>query len=169
MNNYLENHVPPCLDCKINGISATITSNQIGGDSNIHKESTFTNQSPCSYVRYCVASLGLLCAIVSCYAQMVFCIAIVEMVIPSNEGLNSSPANLNTNDTTKQKASLYLYDQTCPIDLDYKSFYDEWRFATTTNSSSNNAAQNMKRPDEIYHDRFNWDASQQGNVNKAPM
>lgn len=135
--------------------------------------------TPVSIVRYCVASLGLLCAIVSCYAQMVFCIAIVEMVLPSHDDYNNNLIVDYTNNSTV----IQQYN-TCPIDANYKSFYDQWRFDKNLNKTSTNDDSENTRNISIHNnnvdditttktrqqlkiifdkqDKFNWDASQQG-------
>lgn len=116
--------------------------------------------------RFVVVLLGLLIAMVNCYAQMTFCISIVEMVVPAD--LNALATTSSSNSTLSNS------DLSCPIEYRYRDYYDEWRFANATSSTVWNALSNTSTTTVTRHEtkvnpaaidlsnRFAWDASQQG-------
>lgn len=89
-----------------------------------------------------VALLGLAIAVVNCYAQATFCIAIVEMVLPADYEASPSEPNELTTTTTSHLVTASRSvatamtsdpfkspeDQSCPIEFKYRNYYDNWRF-----------------------------------------
>lgn len=125
-----------------------------------------------------VALLGMAIGAVNCYAQATFCIAIVEMVLPADYviRLDDQMANkstvfrvaVNTTTTRPETTNHPAQDQSCPVELKYRDYYDSWRFpdasiTTTTTGSSTASNQTSASQQNIdVSDRFDWDASQQG-------
>lgn len=130
-----------------------------------------------------VALLGLAIAVVNCYAQATFCIAIVEMVLPADyvsPQLESSSALVGAaiapprpifeaNGTNK--LPVLIEDQSCPIEFKYRNYYDGWRFESTdgelNNSTLNQPVVSQSQSSSGQHqldtsNRFDWDSSQQG-------
>lgn len=138
-----------------------------------------------------IALLGLGIAVVNCYAQATFCIAIVEMVLPpdyvfstdtgaaalvqvSGPIKDSNSATTNTEDlpinqfSAKTISRVYesqpvadLGDQSCPIEYKYRAYYDSWRFPAPNASISLLQGPSQHNNIDITN-RFDWDASHQG-------
>lgn len=103
-----------------------------------------------------VALLGLSIAVVNCYAQATFCIAIVEMVLPADY------KQAQTSDLRAPALSQEANDESCPVEAKYRHFYDGWRFpAGAQNGSSPEPVAPSSQTIDVSQ-RFGWDASRQG-------
>lgn len=127
--------------------------------------------------RFHIALLGLTIAAVNCYAQATFCIAIVEMVLPSDFLIKNNETTqsvvirvipqLNGAATSVSidvpDNPILFEDNSCPVEYKYRNYYDSWRFLSNENKSepvSTIAQSNTNLID--MSDRFDWDASRQG-------
>lgn len=111
-----------------------------------------------------VALLGLAIAVVNCYAQATFCIAIVEMVLPADyvDARTSSASNSSSSELAASQTIATLSDQSCPIEFKYRNYYDSWRFDPDSSLATDNQRGRTSEQVVVTSNRFNWDASQQG-------
>lgn len=141
------------------------------------------------HVRIQVALLGLAIAVVNCYAQATFCIAIVEMVLPadfvvsknddigsksvikvvsgdnSKSNSNSTPASSSSSSSSVlsnfgNAIELVEVDPSCPVEYKYRDYYDSWRFQANSTVAQDSSINGRSIID--ISNRFEWDASRQG-------
>lgn len=141
--------------------------NELKQKPDIYNDGTKSNSGN---ARFRIAVLGLTIAVVNCYAQATFCIAIVEMVLPAdfvfkNETIESLVKVIKSSSVSSASLDLDLKDdQSCPVEYQYRDYYDSWRFPQQgSNSSEDHRVVSLSSSGVIdVSNRFNWDASSQG-------
>jgi len=124
--------------------------------------------------RFHVALLGLTIAAVNCYAQATFCIAIVEMVLPADFVFKGESGRAvvrvlagretKLSERIANKDTVALEDLSCPVEYQYRDYYDSWRFSSNSSETAKQQATNQSassHPIDMSN-RFDWDASRQG-------